>query len=76
VSAQALQVVKKPRKPPKYPSWKKGPRLWVEVTKDEARRARTVAQHLGLQRGFMLRKYSLNDLLKIYDEQFGDGGSR
>ncbi len=68
MSAQAVQAAKKPRQWPK-----KGPRLWVEVTKDEARKARQVARHEGLARGYMLRKYSLADLLRMYEQLFGDG---
>jgi hypothetical protein len=45
----------------------------VEVTRDEAEKARRVARHEGLARGFMLRKYSLNDLLRMYDELFVAG---
>lgn len=74
MAPQTLQVAKKSRRGPKNGKWpKKGPRLWVEVTRDEAEKARRVARHEGLARGFMLRKYSLNDLLRMYDELFVAG---
>lgn len=68
MSAQAAQA------PPKARKWpKKGPRLWVEVTRDEAQKARRVARHEGLARGWMLRKYSLHQLLAMHTQLFGDG---
>lgn len=68
MSVQATQAPQRARKWPK-----KGPRLWVEVTKDEARKARIVARHEGLARGWMLRKYSLHQLLAMYEQLVGDG---
>lgn len=69
MSAQAAQAP-----PPRARKWpKKGPRLWVVVTKDEAQKARRVARHEGLARGFMLRRYSLNQLLAMYEQLFGNG---
>lgn len=71
MSTNSLQVAKKSRKPAKRGWPKKGPRLWVEVTKEEAEKARRVARHEGLARGFMLRHFSLNQLLAMYDQLFG-----
>lgn len=72
MSPQTVQVAKKSRSSPRRRRWpKKGPRLWVEVTKEEAEKARRVARHEGLARGFMLRRFSLNQLLAMYDQLFG-----